>query len=69
MTYVSPTQGRITFGWNLACYINGKEIPTDGYPRYENAYCRVPRAEKTMLINGQKSSLLLDFENNRRICQ
>ncbi|QHQ60898.1 hypothetical protein Ana3638_09060 [Anaerocolumna sedimenticola] len=39
-TYHSPSQGTITFGWNLPLMINGKEIIINNYDRYDNPYLK-----------------------------
>ena len=38
VVYQSPSQGKMTFGWNEALTVNGEEIPLHDYKRYDNPY-------------------------------
>ena len=38
ITYDSPSQGRMTFGWKEPLTVKGKKIPLHGYKRYDNPY-------------------------------
>ncbi|MCS7282355.1 MAG: hypothetical protein NZ769_03200, partial [Anaerolineae bacterium] len=42
VTFHSPGNGEIRFGWEGPLQVNGVPFPLSGYPRYENPYLRVP---------------------------
>jgi hypothetical protein len=59
LSYTSPTQGRLQFGWNGPFKRDGREIPLDNYPRYGNPYVQVdfPPEELTIASGEHKLSL------------
>jgi hypothetical protein len=62
-TYNSPSQGELKTGWNLPLTINGNEIETNDYPRFDNPFCQAERATRKVEINGPSDKLVLDFES------
>jgi len=50
LSYTSPTQGRLQFGWNGPLKRDGREIPLDSYPRYGNPYVQVDFPPEEMSI-------------------
>lgn len=38
--YHSPKNGEMSFGWEGAFQVDGKEIPTDHYKRFDNPFCQ-----------------------------
>jgi hypothetical protein len=38
VVYHSPSQGRVTFGWNAPFTVDGVEIPQRDFPRYDNPW-------------------------------
>jgi len=38
--YHSPTLGRVEAGWTSPLCINGQEVPTSNYPRYDTPWCQ-----------------------------
>ena len=61
-TYQSPTQGTIRTGWNLPFTVNGQEVSTRGYKRYDNPYCQADFDTMCYRIQAGGHALTLDFE-------
>ncbi|WP_274652807.1 hypothetical protein [Paenibacillus humicola] len=57
MTYESPTQGLIRFGWNEPFELNGKEISLKDYPRFDNPYCKAAFGETKLHISHEGDTL------------
>jgi hypothetical protein len=64
--YNSPSQGKISFGWNSALRQEGRILPQKDYPRYGNPYSQTPFPSEQIAINTEKSSLLLDWQTGER---
>jgi hypothetical protein len=47
ISYRSPSQGSITFGWNEPLTVNNKEIKIKDYDRYDNEYIKMPFYDPT----------------------
>jgi hypothetical protein len=59
--YESPSQGRISFGWNDPLVVAGKTVPVHDYPRYDNPYCGVVKDAAQLTVRHAGASLSLDF--------
>jgi len=59
LSYTSPTQGRLQFGWNGPLKRDGREIPLDSYPRYGNPYVQVdfPPEELSIVLGEHHLNL------------
>lgn len=64
--YVSPSQGKLSFGWNKAFKQDGVPISTRDYPRYENPYGHSPAAPSKIEVTSKNHSLKLDFDKLNR---
>lgn len=64
--YASPSQGRMTFGWNRPLAVAGEEICIHGYPRYDNAFAQTPFDAKTLTIRAGGHETILDFAQAKR---
>jgi hypothetical protein len=66
VTYNSPAQGVLRFGWSGDFTRDGKAIELAGYPRYDNPYVRAefPAGKITTKHKGQR--LELDWESLTR---
>ncbi len=42
VSYDSPSQGRLEFSWRGDLRQDGRVVPLNDYPRYENPYCNAP---------------------------
>ena len=60
-SYLSPSLGKVTFGWKEALRVNDEEISVRNYKRYDNPYCDTPFGEKTYRIRAGGEELTLDF--------
>ncbi|MBR0218259.1 MAG: hypothetical protein IJQ33_03570 [Clostridia bacterium] len=65
-TYLSPTLGKVTFGWNKPLTVNGAEIPLHGYKRYDNPFCQAEFDAKRLEIQCGGHKTVLDFERCSR---
>lgn len=50
VAYESPSQGRVTFGWEAPLTRRGEEIPLRGFGRYDNPWARVPCDPKDIVV-------------------
>ena len=66
VSYISPSQGAVTFGWTAPLVVDGEEIPLSGYKRFDNAYAQVEFDDTRYEVSDGKFSLLLDFATNSR---
>lgn len=66
VTYRSPSQGRMDFGWVKPLFVNGQEINIHGYKRYDNPYCQAEFNSKKLEIGCGEYRTVLDFENLER---
>jgi hypothetical protein len=64
--YASPSQGRMTFGWNAPLTINGSEVPLTGSPRYDNPWSQTPFDTPVVRIADGGGGVELDFEHGTR---
>jgi hypothetical protein len=67
VTYDSPSQGRLEFGWRGPLRQEGRAIALHGYARYDNPYVRAdfPAAQITVRAGGH--DLNLDWAAMRRV--
>ena len=68
VTYFSPTQGELTFGWDLPLRQNGVIIKLDSYPRYGNPYCQAPFPSEQINIALGEHFLEIDWPTTQRTC-
>jgi len=66
VSYHSPSQGLIEFGWHGPLTRNGEVVDLHDYPRYDNPYCTAPFPPRTIEIRADGSFLRLDFEKGLR---
>jgi len=66
VSYESPSQGRLSFGWTGPLRQNGAVVTLDNYPRYENPYAQAsfPCDQAVFRCNGHW--LELDWTDTRR---
>ncbi|MFO7976281.1 MAG: hypothetical protein R6V12_16795, partial [Candidatus Hydrogenedentota bacterium] len=50
VTYSSPSQGRLQFGWTGEFLRNGRPVDLDGYPRYDNPYVHAEFPSDTIIV-------------------
>ena len=64
--WTSPTQGRITFGWDRPLVVDGNEEPLSGYPRIDSPWADVPFDSTSYEIRAGDHSLSLDVTGPTR---
>jgi hypothetical protein len=66
ITYESPSQGRLEFGWNGSLKQRGKAVKIADYPRYGNPYARAEYPATTITFAHNGHTLDLDWDTQRR---
>jgi hypothetical protein len=66
VVYESPSQGRITFGWDASFTIDGEEMPITGYPRRDNPWAHTAYGDRTTEIAVDGYRVALDFAAGTR---
>jgi hypothetical protein len=64
VSYNSPTQGHISFGWNDDLRVAGAVVPLHDYDRFDNPYCRCAFAAPEMVIRRGDDERRLLFPPN-----
>ena len=64
VTYQSPTQGSIEFGWEGDFKVKGQVVPIHNYDRFENSYCESHFNTHTATIRREGEELKLEFKPN-----
>ena len=68
VTYPSPSQGLVRFGWEGSFSVNGAEISLLDYPRYDNPYVQVDFPPDKIIIHYKDQELSLDWQSLKRDC-
>jgi hypothetical protein len=66
VSYTSPTQGQLQFGWKGQLRRDGRAIPLDQYPRYGNPYVQVDFPPEELNINLGEHRLYLNWLTGER---
>ncbi len=66
VTYDSPSQGRLEFGWRGPLRRAGQVVPLHDYPRYDNPYVRAEFPAERVVVNAGGHELVLDWGEMRR---
>jgi hypothetical protein len=61
VSYSSPSQGWLNFGWTGPLRVAGEEIPLHSYPRFDNPYCQCAFTAPQIHIRRGDESLTLKF--------
>lgn len=69
VTYQSPGNGEVKFGWDGPLLVNGREIPLRNYPRWDNPYTKAEFGDSRFVISHGGHRLVLDFEKAVRIAE
>ena len=64
VVYDSPSQGRISFGWEDPLVVAGAEVPISDYPRYDNPWASVPFFEQNVRIWDPESRTGLEHDHD-----
>ena len=69
ITFHSPSQGQLDFGWTGPLRQGGTEIPLSDYPRYDNPYVYADfPCEKLTIRKGDDFMHLSWFDSERQVC-
>ena len=66
VSYHSPSQGHLEFGWTEALRQNGREVELDGYPRYDNPYVHADFPASAVSVQHKEHWLELDWPTGER---
>ena len=66
VTYDSPSQGRLRFGWSGDLERDGKKVEVHGYPRYDNPYVSAEFPAGTLTVKCGDAQLYLDWKTLAR---
>jgi hypothetical protein len=66
VTYRSPSQGKLTFGWRQPLRQNGRAISLHDYPRYQNPYTQSEFPAGKIEVRRGNQWLRLDWEKGER---
>ena len=66
VTYDSPSQGRITFGWEAPFTVEGREVELDRFPRFDNPFVQAEFGARTLDVAHEDFRLELDFDKPSR---
>ena len=64
VTYDSPSQGRLEFGWHGPLRCGGQVVPLHGYPRYDNPYVHADFPAQRVSVSAGGCSIELDWRWN-----
>lgn len=64
VSYHSPSQGELQFGWKGALLKNGSEVPLHRYFRYQNPYCTASFGSDVIEIDESPHKLVLDWKES-----
>jgi hypothetical protein len=67
VTYHSPSQGVLKFGWNGPLLQDGRQVPLEDYPRYGSPYAQAEFPTELISVQLKDQSLELDWTIGRRI--
>lgn len=61
VSYASPSQGAITFGWDGPAQVAGQEVTVGGHPRFDNPFSQTPFDSRQLRIEIEGQGVELDF--------
>lgn len=67
VTYISPSVGNLSFGWDKAFEVKGEQTPLKTGYRYDNPYGKTLFDSRIVEIKKNGKSLILDFIRGKRI--
>jgi len=66
VAYGSPSQGRMTFGWDAPLVANGAEVALDAFPRFDNPFVQAEFGARQLDVAHEGFALRLDFDEPSR---
>ena len=67
VVYHSPSEGLLSFGWDIPLMVNGREMALRWDFRYDNPYCKMPFGSNTVEIGRDGKKLILDWNKVKRV--
>ena len=67
VSYQSPSQGRLEFGWRMPFTKNGQPIQVHDYPRYDNPYVKAEFAAEEIVVSSGEEKLSLNWIKEERL--
>lgn len=66
ISYHSPSQGQVSYGWDAPFVVKGKEMPLRWEYRYDNPYCKALFNSSRIEIAKDGEKIVLDFNRTKR---
>lgn len=66
VVYLSPTAGKVQFGWDSDFLVQGQHISLQNYPRYDNPYIHADFPCRRVQMEENGYSLILDWDSTTR---
>ena len=66
VVYDSPSQGRVSFGWQAPLTVKGVEVPITGYPRYDNPWSQTPFNSRALRLEKDGVGVDVDITAGTR---
>jgi len=66
VSYDSPSQGRLTFGWEAPLTVRERQVAIAGFPRFDNPWSQTELDSRVTEIEVDGYGVRLDFEGARR---
>ncbi|OUP32616.1 hypothetical protein [Bacteroides sp. An19] len=66
VTYCSPSEGAVSFGWDTPFRTKDKNMPLRWKYRYDNPYCKTLFDSSIIQIEREGKKLMLDLEKGKR---
>lgn len=66
VVYQSPSQGRMSFGWQQPLVVGGQEQAVSGFDRWDNPFARTPVNSRSATIEKDGYGVRYDIEAGRR---
>ena len=66
ISYESPSEGTVSYGWDSPLYVKGKEMPLRWQYRYDNPYCKTPFNSTCIEIEKDGEKIILNYNKTKR---
>lgn len=66
VSYHSPSEGQVSYGWDAPFVVEGKEMPLRWEYRYDNPYCKALFNSTRIEIAKDGEKIVLDFNRTKR---
>ena len=66
ISYESPSEGMVSYGWDTPFYVKGQEMPLRWEYRYDNPYCKSLFNSTFIEIEKDGEKFILDYDKTKR---